>query len=79
MDMKYQVLKYVCILINQNIGQASKDTINGLLGGSVSPYSFLLSKIKSLELTPAMLALEPCSGSIVITDVNTGDVLAYVS
>ena len=26
-----------------------------------------------------MLALEPCSGSIVITDVNTGDVLAYVS
>ena len=83
---KYMIYGYeisgteICmLLINQNIVKASEDTINGLLGGSVSPYSFLLSKIKSLELTPAMLALEPCSGSIVITDVNTGDVLAYVS
>ncbi len=48
---------------------------NGLYGS----YEFMVRKIKNLEITPAMLALAPCSGSIVITDVNTGDVLAMVS
>lgn len=35
-------------------------------------------KIKKLEITPAMLALDPCSGSIVVTDPATGDVKALV-
>ena len=30
-------------------------------------------------ITPAQLALDPCNGSVVITDVDTGDVLALVS
>ncbi len=48
---------------------------NGMYG----PYEFMYRKIKGLEITPDMLALEPCSGSVVITDVNNGDVLAMVS
>ncbi|MBO5424726.1 MAG: hypothetical protein J6A25_04360, partial [Lachnospiraceae bacterium] len=48
---------------------------NGLYG----PYEFMYRKIKDLEITPDMLALAPCSGSVVITDVNNGDVLAMVS
>lgn len=67
------------LLINQNIVTADEQTISSILAGTLSPYEFIRSKIISLELTPAMLALEPCSGSIVITDVNTGDILAYVS
>lgn len=67
------------LLINQGIVSADDSTISSILNGSVSPYSFIRSKIVELELTPAMLALEPCSGSIVITDINNGDVLAYVS
>ncbi len=42
-------------------------------------YSFILDKIGNLELTPAQLALTPCSGSVVITDVETGEVRALVS
>lgn len=67
------------ILINQGIVTTKDDTVASLLGGSLSPYEFIKSKITDLELTPAMLALEPCSGSIVITDINNGDILAYVS
>ncbi len=67
------------LLINQGIVTAKEDTAAALIGGSLSPYEFIKSKITDLELTPAMLALEPCSGSIVITDVNSGDILAYVS
>lgn len=51
------------------------DFKNGVYGA----YEFMLRKIKNLEITPAMLALDPCSGSVVVTDVNTGDVLAMVT
>ncbi len=47
--------------------------------GLMSAYSFLTGKIKKLEITPGQLGLEPCSGSLVITDVNTGDVKAMVT
>jgi penicillin-binding protein 2 len=57
----------------------NKSNVNGLNSGTLSAYNFITDKIKSLEITPAMLALEPCSGSVVITDVNTGDVLALVT
>lgn len=44
-----------------------------------SAYTFMSNRIRQLDITPAQLALDPCTGSIVITDVNTGDVLALVS
>ncbi len=47
--------------------------------GQYGPYEFMRKKIENLDITPAMLAIEPCSGSVVITDVNTGDVLAMVT
>lgn len=39
----------------------------------------LIKKIQKLEITPADLALDPCSGSAVVTDTATGKVLACVS
>lgn len=50
-----------------------------LLSGTMSAYDFFITKIKKLEITPGMLALEPCSGGMVVTDPNNGDVLACVS
>lgn len=47
--------------------------------GTYGPYEFMLRKIQKLDITPAMLALDPCSGAIIVTDVNNGDVLAMVS
>ena len=37
------------------------------------------NRIEQLDLTPAQLALDPYSGSIVVTEVNTGDTLAIAS
>ncbi|MEY8337301.1 penicillin-binding transpeptidase domain-containing protein [Lachnospiraceae bacterium 62-35] len=42
-------------------------------------YLFLKAKIASLELTPAQLALDPCTAGCVVTDVNTGEVRAIVT
>ncbi len=47
--------------------------------GAINAYEFMRRKLKNLDITPDMLALDPCSGSVIITDVNTGDVLAMVS
>ena len=47
--------------------------------GRVSAYNFMMEKLTNLEITPAQLALEPCSGSVVITDTKTGEVLAMVT
>lgn len=67
------------ILYDQGILLKDDDTRNKLINGSLSAYTFLKDKIKSLEITPAELALDPCSGSCVIIDPNTGVVKACVS
>ena len=42
-------------------------------------YQFLIDKIRNIEITPAQLALDPCTAGVVITDSNTGEVKALVS
>lgn len=72
--------KDICrILYEQNVIAFDEGQYQGLESGQIDPYNFLIGKISSLEITPAQLALEPCSGSAVVTDVNTGEVLACVS
>jgi penicillin-binding protein 2 len=46
--------------------------------GTVQPYYFIKEKIKNLEITPAQLALDPCTGSVVIMDPEDGTLLALV-
>lgn len=42
-------------------------------------YTFIINQIQKLNITPAQLALDPCSGSVVITDPSTGKVRALVT
>ena len=67
------------ILFSQGFLKEDEKAYRNLLNGSLSPYNFIKSKIKSLEITPANLALDPCSGSMVITNPNNGDVKALVT
>ena len=67
------------ILFEQGVLDYDDDTVNNLKNGNTSAYSFLLDKINNFEITPAQLALDPCTGSCVITDVKTGEIKALVS
>jgi penicillin-binding protein 2 len=67
------------LLYDQGVLKEDLDTYRSLKNGTLSAYNFITRKIKLLEITPAMLALEPCSGSIVMTDPNTGLVKCLVS
>ena len=72
--------RQICLILwDQNQIKVPKDRVESLRVGGISSYDFILKGIEELEITPAMLALDPCCGSVVITDVNTGDVLALVS
>lgn len=48
-------------------------------GGEEYAFQFIRQKISDIEITPAQLALDPCSAGCVVTDVNTGEVLALVT
>lgn len=70
----------VCLLLyDQGILEQDDNDYGLLASGGISAYEFIRSKILNLELTPGQLALEPCSGSVVITDPDSGDVLACVT
>ena len=70
----------VCLLLfDQEVIKMNRTTYQELEAGMVSPYSFIKSKIKTMELSVGNLGLTPTSCSVVITDVKTGKVLSMVS
>ncbi len=71
---------HVCLLLyDQGILEENDEDYNLLAAGEISSYDFIREKIYNLELTPAQLALMPCSGAIVVVDPQTGDVKCCVS
>lgn len=70
----------VCAMVyEQGVLPMDETAYNGLAAGTTDSYSWLYQKIQSLQITPGQLALEPCTGSAVVSDPNTGQVLACVS
>lgn len=70
----------LCMLLyDQGVLEQDEATYNALASGSLRAYDFMIQKISNLEITPAQLALDPCSGSVVITDPRTGETLACVT
>lgn len=71
--------KQLCmILYEQKIIYGTAADKAMLESGAKTPYEFIINKISNLEITPAMLALDPCSGSCVVANTN-GELLALVT
>lgn len=72
--------RQLCLMLyDQGVLSTEDEDYLPLSNGQLSAYNFMYRKIQKLEITPAQLALDPCSGSVVVTDVDTGKVLAMVS
>lgn len=69
------------VLYDQGIldSENDADDYNKLVNGSITAFEFVRSKIRNLDLTPGQIALDPCSGSSVIINSKTGEVLASVT
>lgn len=61
-------------LITDNDGVITK-----LKNGTISSSTALLNKMQSQDITPQMTAMDPCTGSVVVNDVHSGQVLASVT
>ena len=74
------ILPYdICMMLYDQEILEKDDLYTQLSEYSIDTYTFVISSIENLTLTPAMIALDPCSGALCITDSDTGDVLALVS
>ncbi len=67
------------ILYDQKLIKKDDEKRAQLENGAISAYAFLKERIQNLDITPGQLALDPCTASCVITDVNTGELKALVS
>ena len=69
----------ICLLLyDQGVLEMDEEQYNRLLSG-YSPYEFMRSKIKSLEIKPGQLGVEPSTGSFVMTETSTGNTLVCAS
>ncbi|MCI8669439.1 MAG: peptidase [Lachnospiraceae bacterium] len=67
------------LLYDQKILDNADGDYEKLVSGEMDVFSFLKKKILQLEITPAQLALDPCSASAVVVEPETGKVRALVS
>lgn len=71
--------KEICMtMFEQKVIYGTTNEKEALESGGITAYNFMMDKISKLEITPAQLALDPCSASCVVTSVD-GEVLACVS
>lgn len=71
--------RLMCMILMEQDAVKHTDSEYLAISNGASPYEFVKNKISSLEITPAQLALDPCSGSCVMEDPNTGNIIALVS
>lgn len=72
--------KHICMLLcEQGVIDVPPEDEEALYNNRITAYDFMKHRIDNLDITPAQLALDPCNASVVITDVNTGEVRAMVS
>lgn len=67
------------ILYDQGILKTDNDDYVQFASGTMNSYDLLRQKIGNLEITPAQLALDPCSGSAVVVDPDSGEIRACVT
>ena len=66
------------LLMEQNCIPYTMDDYDAVANG-LSPYDYIINQINELNITPAMLALDPCPGAVVLENSQTGSIIAMVT
>ncbi len=67
------------LLYDQGVLSTDDKDYNEIKAGTITAYQFMKKKIANLEIKPSQLALYPCEGSVVVSDIDSGEILAMVS
>ena len=79
LDDKISGTQLLAIAYDQGVLSKDDGDYANFMGGSMNSFELMIEKIRKLEITPAQLALDPCSGSAIITDPKTGEIRACVT
>ncbi len=71
--------QFLYLLYEENLISDADGSLEALQYGEITPLDCLIQKIQQDEITPANINLDPCGGSCVVSDPNTGEILAMVS
>ena len=69
----------IFVMLEQGIITADDNYRSRIVSGELSPLEIIIDKLRTGDLTPAETNLNPCSGSVVVSDVNSGKTLALVT
>lgn len=69
----------IFVMLEQGIITADDNYRSRIVSGELSPLEVIVDKLRTGDLTPAETNLNPCSGSVVVSDVNSGKTLALVT
>lgn len=72
------VRELTLMMIEQGHLPVTEEEKAGIENGA-SPLSLIIKKLNSGEMSPADTGLDPCTGSVFVTQVGTGEVLASVT
>lgn len=75
--LSYTTMIYV--MLEQGIITADDNYMARIASGQLTSFNVIIDKLQSGDLTPAETNLDPCTGSLVVSDVNSGQVLALVT
>ncbi len=67
------------ILFEQGVITGDEEYINSVRSGSKSPLTVVIEKLRTLDLRPYETGIDPCTGSVVVSQVDSGEVLALVT
>lgn len=71
----------ILLLYEQEIITLEEELIENIKNGTsnLTPLSIIIDKLEKEEITPQMTNLDPSTGSVVVVDIDTGDIITAVS
>lgn len=66
-------------MIEQGRAPATPEEVTQIQNGVLSPTGFIIRKLESGEMSPSDTALDPSTGSVVVSEVDSGQILALVT
>ncbi|NLP46693.1 MAG: hypothetical protein GX347_06590 [Epulopiscium sp.] len=69
----------ILVLWEQGIITGDDEFLEMVQRGQITPLAVIKQKIKTGEITPQQVGLDPSTGSVVVLNIHTGEVLSMVS
>ncbi len=66
-------------MIEQGRLSATPEELQAIQSGAVAPSTFIIRKLENGEMSPSDTGLDPSTGSVVVSEVDSGKVLALVT